>query len=392
MQVKMKIALLALLPAALSFHQGANAQSKAFRVRGTVPDILNGHMIYLLRESGKKRIPSVVDSALVTKGTFVINGTTDAPFTATLSAPLRPAGAPAIPGYRKLFINTGDQVVLEQPKVLQARNTLEGARIKGSDYTRQLDELTAYLLPAETGMDSMRKAYSENLRQHGRDTTGSYQYNRKFEEMMVLKASLQQSFLQQHPDYYISLYMFRDLLGGRVKDTDAAATAFAKMRPALQKSALGKEVQELITNSAKFGIDKTAPDFAAQTPEGKTLKLSDLRGRYVLLDFWASWCGPCRAENPNVLKAYQRFKDKNFDVLGVSLDREGDRQKWVDAIAKDGLTWHHVSDLKFWGSDIAKQYMITSIPQNFLLDPQGKIIAVNLRGEALQVALDKLLK
>lgn len=134
----------------------------------------------------------------------------------------------------------------------------------------------------------------------------------------------------------------------------------------------------------------TAPEISLQTPEGKTITLSSFRGKYVLVDFWASWCGPCRRENPNVVAAYNQFKDKNFTILGVSLDE--DREKWKEAIAKDKLTWTHISDLQGWQSIAARDYNINAIPANFLIDPEGKIIAKDLRGDDLAATLSTLLK
>ncbi len=144
-------------------------------------------------------------------------------------------------------------------------------------------------------------------------------------------------------------------------------------------------LNQLLKTSASFIAGAEAPDFTMNTPEGTPMKLSDLKGKVLLVDFWASWCGPCRRENPNVVAAYKKYHEKGFDVLGVSLDKTKDR--WVQAIEKDGLMWHHVSDLKGWQNEAAKLYGVTSIPATVLLDAEGKIIARNLRGPQLEAKL-----
>ena len=137
-------------------------------------------------------------------------------------------------------------------------------------------------------------------------------------------------------------------------------------------------------------VGAAAPAIQAATPDGGTASLASLKGRYVLVDFWASWCGPCRAENPNVVAAFQKFKGKNFTILGVSLDTDGD--KWKRAISDDGLTWTHVSDLQGWESIAARDYSVQSIPTNFLVTPDGKIVARDLRGSALEEKLAEVLR
>jgi peroxiredoxin len=139
-------------------------------------------------------------------------------------------------------------------------------------------------------------------------------------------------------------------------------------------------------------VGKSAPEISLPDVNGKQVKLSSFKGKYVLVDFWASWCGPCRAENPNVVSAYNKFKNKNFTILGVSLDQPDGKKNWLKAIKDDKLTWTHVSDLKFWNSEVVPVYHIDAIPFNVLVDPDGKVIAEKLRGPDLENKLNEVLK
>jgi peroxiredoxin len=154
----------------------------------------------------------------------------------------------------------------------------------------------------------------------------------------------------------------------------------------------GKLFEERIAIAKQLQIGKKAILFTQNDTADAPVNLASFKGKYVLIDFWASWCGPCRAENPNVVSAFNKYKDKNFTVLGVSLDRPGQKDKWLKAIHDDKLAWTHVSDLKFWDNEVAKLYDIKAIPQNVLLDNEGKIIAKNIRGEELQTKLQELFK
>ncbi len=151
-----------------------------------------------------------------------------------------------------------------------------------------------------------------------------------------------------------------------------------------------ENVQKQINRSKSTIVGAVAPEISQQTPDGKTAKLSDLRGKVVLIDFWASWCGPCRRENPKVVALYDKYKDQGFEVFGVSLD--GDKKRWLAAIEKDNLTWTHVSDLKKWKSGAAADYGVRSIPTTILIDQEGRILAKNLKGAALEAKIQQALK
>jgi peroxiredoxin len=168
------------------------------------------------------------------------------------------------------------------------------------------------------------------------------------------------------------------------------ATIYESLEPSAKKGPFAEFIDKTIATAAFGQIGTAIPDFTQNDVNGKPFTLSSLRGKYVLVDFWASWCGPCRAENPNIVKAFNKYKSKNFTVLGVSLDQ--DKAKWLEAIKKDGLAWSHVSDLKYWNNAVAVQFGIQSIPASFLIDPSGTIVARDLRGADLDKFLATNLK
>ena len=269
---------------------------------------------------------------------------------------------------------------------IQSTDSFSNIKVSGSKAHDDYAKLTESIKPLTAKMDDLYKEYMAAAK------------DQKLQESIVAKADgleqeISQSygkFVTQHPSTPIAIFCLESFAG---MDLDPAKIEplFQQLPDQTRNSASGKNFEKRIQSAKSTAIGSMAPEFVQDDTLSRPVALSSFRGKYVLIDFWASWCGPCRAENPNVVKAFNQFAPKGFTVLGVSLDQPGAKQKWIDAIRKDGLTWTQVSDLKYWENDAAKLYGVRAIPQNYLLDPSGKIIAKNLRGAALTKKLAEIL-
>ncbi|QEC76360.1 TlpA disulfide reductase family protein [Mucilaginibacter ginsenosidivorax] len=353
------------------------AQDNKYDIQGKIGDFNAPAKVYLEYRFPKGK--PIYDSCTVVNGKFHFAGSVGAaPLNAYLLFNSKGTGTGKADGYRAIYLEPGLINVNAADKIENA--TVDGPKTNQENEKYQLAQKPVN--DAYNALEERQKAATAEQK-----ASPEYLKKEKADEKAIdeLSAATDKKFIRENPNSIISLNALESL----AYSTDYAdlKPLYDVLTPAVKSTDAGKALGERMPKLKAVALGAVAPEFAEADTSGKVINLSSFRGQYVLIDFWASWCGPCRRENPNVVKAYNHYKGQKFTILGVSLDKPNAKDKWLAAIHKDGLTWTHVSDLKFWDSKAAGLYAVRGIPQNFLLDPNGKIIAKNLRGDDLE---DKL--
>lgn len=364
-------AVLFLLPVALHAQQG-------YTINGKVGDLNSPAKVYL-------RYANKIDSAELKNGRFLFTGKASEPVFAALSVKHQKSDTSL------LMLRDVLVFYLENAKMnIVANDSVKHATIKGSPLNDDNQNLNELLKTTKEGITKLRTEWTGIKR----DESNGEAYDKAADSLRKFMADYKQinnEFIAAHPNSYVSLMAFTNNSLGYNFDIAEAEKQFNKFSAALRNTEAGKKAAEKISIASRSQIGVMAADFQQKDLQDKPVKLSDFKGKYVLVDFWASWCKPCRMENPNLVEAYKNYKDKNFTIFSVSLDDEKAKQAWINAIAKDNMTWPQASDLQGWKNSAAILYGIDAIPSNFLVDPSGKIIARNLRGDELNKKLSEIL-
>jgi peroxiredoxin len=367
------VVLVALLAACTEGSRNHNASSSdSFHITGVIAEVDSGWVMLSHTDTAGNL---QTDSTGILNNTFSFNGVQQEPAMYSLS--VRGLGQPPL----KFFVENA------RIHINTTRDSIAAGVVTGSPTEDVYQNYKALLHPLTALMDTLNRQYGDAYKSNNQGLMT--RLDNSYDSLDGARKQLITRFVKAHDNSPVAAWaVARNFLF--TPDARQLTELYNDLDTSVQRTSYGKKVKASLDIARKLAIGKPAPGFTQNDANGKPVSLSSLKGKYVLIDFWASWCGPCRAENPQVVKAYRAYKDKGFTILGVSLDT--DKTDWLGAVRHDHLSWQQVSDLKGWKNAVAVQYGIRAIPSNVLVDKKGIIIARNLRGASLENKLAGVLK
>lgn len=360
------------------FASCADNEEQGYKISGTVQNGRDGQKVIIseLNESNTQTVP--VDTTTITDGKFELD--------------LPEKESPAITfltleGVRGNVIYIADNTPITfeiYPDSMFASN-VKGGKDNEILYS-YLEELRKTNKKLVSARDKMREAFN------AQDTVTLSTLDTEKQGVVEKDKENKRELVKNNPNSIVAVMILQDMLNTQAFSSSELQKLFEGLDPEIKKTSLAQNLKESLDQINKTAVGSKAPEFTAPTPSGQQLSLKEAMGKVTLVDFWASWCRPCRVENPNIVEVYNKYHDQGFNIVQVSLDRPGQREKWLQAIKDDNLDkWNHVSNLMFWQDPVAVEYGIRAIPAAFLLDEEGNIVAKDLRGPELGEKVGELL-
>lgn len=351
-----------------------NGTSDGFSLEGTITGELEDGTKIFLKKSETGKPPVDIDTTTIEDGKFIFTGVQDSP-------EIHYIAFDKIRGFIPVVLENGT-IILEAQK-----DSISFAKIKGTlqnelfnDYLENSRAISGRVVSMQ---NDMREAQSKN------DTATMTSLRDEYFELQEEAKDSEFDYIKENPSALISALLIDKALSTKALPENEIKELFEALTPEIKATTAGKALAEKFKKSENTTIGAKAPNFSAPTPTGEKLALNDALGKVTIVDFWAAWCRPCRAENPNVVNVYNKYHDKGLNILGVSLDRKA--EDWIKAIQDDGLVWNHVSNVNYF-DEIAELYNVRAIPATFILDENGVIIARDLRGPALEAKIAEMLQ
>ncbi|CAL67017.1 TlpA disulfide reductase family protein [Christiangramia forsetii] len=354
-------------------------EDKGYFLSGNISGLEDGKQVYIAEYDASTNSTKALDTTTVQEGKFEIDmGEQDLP---KLSF-LRFEGVNG----NVIFISENQKINFEINK-----DSLRNTRIKGGKENKALSEYLDHLNELNRKMGSMQQDMRQAMT--SRDTAKLSSMRKTQLELRDNDENFKKELFNRNKDSYLSVMLLTDMLKMRSLSSAEVREMYAEVSDRIKETPMAQNLKEALEQSKAAEIGSKAPEFSGPTPDGGELALSESLGKVTIVDFWAAWCKPCRVENPNLVRTYNKYKDQGLNIISVSLDRPGQKERWLKAIEEDKLEqWNHVSNLQFWNDPIAKKYKVTAIPAMFVLDENGVIVAKNLRGDALANKIGELIQ
>jgi peroxiredoxin len=353
-------------------------KTDGFVINGNLDNSKNNSLVQLLRAEGRQTI--VIDSTRIIEKAFTLKGKIENPDMYFLTIEGIQGSLPFI-------------VENETIDLTVYTDSIFASNIKGGKENNYFNDYQEFIKKIRAKSNKLTEEF--NIAQQKQDTSKISSLRKEYKAMMEENDVNDLNFITKNKDAVLSGLILERALSANKLEFKKIKEIYTNFSDEVKNTRAGKVIAEYITANANTAIGSAVPNFSGPNPEGETIALNDIKGKVTIIDFWAAWCGPCRKENPNVVNVYEKYHSKGLEIIGVSLDgtpqQKDAKQAWKDAIEKDKLTWHHVSNLQYFNDPIAKQFNINSIPATFIIDADGKIIAKNLRGPALEDKIAELL-